>query len=1050
MTSTAAIVLSVCAVARGDSNNLLPNAPSVRLDAAHEATWSSDPVELEFGQSYTLSATVRTKELAGGTAELSMTSFPVGVCARAGLGGGVATNGSRVSIAFTATSSRDSVRCAAHGPSGDATFDAIELVPSEPETLAAEAVQRCGPAWRHDQAGWIRLHVEGDPYPRGYQHGTLLAKEIAEFARRSARSMSATAPAEAWKWARTICNALFLRGYCEELLLEMKGIADGAAAHGAKLDDRPLDLLDVVTINSWAELMCLDESLANTPTGLEGKQFKNPYPPGEPAPHLDHCSAFAATGPATRDGHCVIGHITMFGIYVSKQFNVMIDVTPSDGHRVLMQGFPGAIESGMDWFQNDAGLVITETTIGQGPFERNGRPECDRARRAAQYASTIDEAVAIFSNGDNGLYANEWMFADAKTDEIAMLELGTYKTKLWRSSKDEWPAGTKGFYWGCNNTKDPAVASEYVADPRGKPAELLFRPHDRDLKWLELFGRSRKSDGSGTIDLEWGTRAFATPPICGAPSLDAKVTTGEMAKHLESWAYYGRPNGRTWEPTDAQKRELDDVTPITSNGWTVVRCEPPATRAAAAAKTADSASKRDASDESTATVHLNDHDDGDEDALDKPLPEPPNFEMPWRGSFTAASDRDLWLAAGAPRYYAIAEEERKAELAHARATGGDAHDGDDDAASDDDAKSKERHDARSRAIGLLKSQWLAASMRGGDRPLDALKFDFTSDLWHHLAEQKGALVLHELRRALGDDKFFATMKKVGEKFAGQPVATSDLRAAAEDVGGKPLDWFFEQWLTRTGLPRLELADVTSAPSGLVTEVSATIRQSDPPYRMPIVVALVSAKGEERQTVWLEGRETKVSFRSRAAPKRIVVDPDGDAAIANGGVPSVSSWMDDLDHALIVYGTAREEPANRYAAELLHRHFLQGWWQRDLPVKRDVDVTADDRANFHLVLLGRPETNSVAAEFAAAFPIAFSGRGFALDGATWTRADDALVESATSPAAASRELVLFGGASGEATWSAAARVPEDAGYVRLQQGKPKRRGFALDAALARDL
>ena len=29
-----------------------------------------------------------------------------------------------------------------------------------------------------------------------------------------------------------------------------------------------------------------------------------------------------------------------------------------------------------------------------------------------------------------------------------MFELGTYKTKLWRSSKNEWFGGTQGFYWG--------------------------------------------------------------------------------------------------------------------------------------------------------------------------------------------------------------------------------------------------------------------------------------------------------------------------------------------------------------------------------------------------------------------------------------------------------------------------------------------------------------------------------------------------------------------------------------------------------------------------
>ena len=33
------------------------------------------------------------------------------------------------------------------------------------------AVQRYGPAYRFPQAGWTVLHIEGEPYERGEQHG---------------------------------------------------------------------------------------------------------------------------------------------------------------------------------------------------------------------------------------------------------------------------------------------------------------------------------------------------------------------------------------------------------------------------------------------------------------------------------------------------------------------------------------------------------------------------------------------------------------------------------------------------------------------------------------------------------------------------------------------------------------------------------------------------------------------------------------------------------------------------------------------------------------
>ena len=51
-------------------------------------------------------------------------------------------------------------------------------------------VQRFGAGYRYPQAGWIVLHIEGEPYERGYQHGRLMAPEIARFVGELARYRS--------------------------------------------------------------------------------------------------------------------------------------------------------------------------------------------------------------------------------------------------------------------------------------------------------------------------------------------------------------------------------------------------------------------------------------------------------------------------------------------------------------------------------------------------------------------------------------------------------------------------------------------------------------------------------------------------------------------------------------------------------------------------------------------------------------------------------------------------------------------------------------------
>ncbi len=173
------------------------------------------------------------------------------------------------------------------------------------------SVQRYGPAYRYPQAGWIVLHIEGEPYERGVQHGRLMAPEIAAQVLCLAERQSPKTPAEGWKAIRTLVNSLFVRRYDKEYQEEMKGIADGASAAGARFDGRPIDLTDVVAINAWAEIMTLNSALDAEPTGLEGLRVPKE---GSKRPVVDkpeRCSAFAAVGPATADGKIVFGHVTL-------------------------------------------------------------------------------------------------------------------------------------------------------------------------------------------------------------------------------------------------------------------------------------------------------------------------------------------------------------------------------------------------------------------------------------------------------------------------------------------------------------------------------------------------------------------------------------------------------------------------------------------------------------------------------------------------------------------------------------------------------------------
>lgn len=644
-------------------------------------------------------------------------------------------------------------------------FSALAVLPRFPSAVAAQeegdpgtatpdpaTVVRYGAGYRYPKAGWIVLHIEGAPYERGFQHGFLLAGEIVDHVGALARTESSRDAAGGWAALRRLSDALFLRRFDTELLEEMRGIADGAAAAGALIYGQRPDLLDIVAVNCGIETHCLDDALHALPTGLESRRFAPPDIAPPPPADRDHCSAFAATAPATKDGGIVFGHITMFSLRLARHYNVWLDLRPAAGQRILMQTYPGGIQSGMDYAMNDAGLLLAETTIAQTPFNPAGLPVAARARRALQNARTIDEAVAILAGSNNGLYTNEWLLGDVDTGEVALFELGTRASKLWRSSRNEWIGGAEGFYWGCNNAKDLSVRLDTVADPSGPPEDVTFRPSNRDRAWLRLYDAHR-----GRIDEDFAVKAFTTAPLASRTSLDAKFTTTALARDLRSRALFGPPLGRVWRPLPEAAAEDPALRPLVPNDWTVL--------GPAAAPAAPPAAVEDLGTGTPAAAD--------------PLPDNAGESPLWRGTLLPASDADHWLAAGSATLAGIL-----AESAAATVSGpGDP--------------------LRDLLLFGQRSRYLAAVRRqdGSDARLRDIAADFRSSNWHDIAAGKGTLLLAELRRVMGADRFDPFMDAFCGARAGKPAATADFVAAAVAAGGAGVESLLEAWLGGTGLPR---------------------------------------------------------------------------------------------------------------------------------------------------------------------------------------------------------------------------------------------------------
>jgi hypothetical protein len=446
------------------------------------------------------------------------------------------------------------------------------FVPARASRSASDP--RLGQAYRFERGGWIYAHLEGPPAQIGYQHGYLLAKEISDaFAAVKLKEVHATS--RDWEFFRDTAKNVLWPHVDDEYRQELEGITEGAKAGGASLD-----LWDVVALNA------MEEVTGYYVPWLESQQFKKAIASRAP----DHCSAFVATGSWTKDGKIVIAHNNWTSYLDGTRWRVMFDIVPSRGNRMLMDGFPGLIASDDDFGISASGLMVTETTIGDFVgFDPGGKPEFMRARKALQYANSIDDYVRIMNDGNNGGYANDWLLGDRKTGEIARFEQGLKHTPLWRT-KD-------GYFEGANYASDPQVLKQ---ETRLDINDLSLSPNARRVRWLQLLQRNRgqidvlmaerfladhydsftKLDNSPSErtlcgHIELSPRGFKgwLPAFYPGGAVQNKVTDSSLAAHLSLIANMGHACGRDFKAKPFLERHpqfswqapaLDD---LDTGGW---------------------------------------------------------------------------------------------------------------------------------------------------------------------------------------------------------------------------------------------------------------------------------------------------------------------------------------------------------------------------------------------------------------------------------------------------------------------------------------------------
>jgi aminopeptidase N len=172
-----------------------------------------------------------------------------------------------------------------------------------------------------------------------------------------------------------------------------------------------------------------------------------------------------------------------------------------------------------------------------------------------------------------------------------------------------------------------------------------------------------------------------------------------------------------------------------------------------------------------------------------------------------------------------------------------------------------------------RTRVLASEARLPDTPVIHRNISDMSQVLNRFVYQKGGWFLHMLRGQVGDDNFWKGIRAYYAKYRNQNASTADFLAEMEAASGQELDWMFEQWLRRSGVPKLA-GDWTYDTGNKQVKIKLRQAHEGEPFRLPLEIGLKDTGGSVAvQKVELAGRDGEFALPAETAPTEVVLDPN---------------------------------------------------------------------------------------------------------------------------------------------------------------------------------
>jgi aminopeptidase N len=219
----------------------------------------------------------------------------------------------------------------------------------------------------------------------------------------------------------------------------------------------------------------------------------------------------------------------------------------------------------------------------------------------------------------------------------------------------------------------------------------------------------------------------------------------------------------------------------------------------------------------------------------------------WFGDSVTESDwDDVWLSEGFATYFALAY------LKHANG-----------------------RDAFVKGLDQSRDFILKFSAKHPDYTIVHHKISDLSELLTYQIYQKGAWTLHMLHDLVGAPAFWAGIRQYYRLYRNRNATTDDFERVMEHVSGKSLSWFFQEWLSQGGVPKIE-GQWHYDERVRQLEVELDQKQKEEVFRMPIPLGIYFAGNQVKpqlQSLDVKDRRNHFTIQLGQPPASVVLDPN---------------------------------------------------------------------------------------------------------------------------------------------------------------------------------